>query len=285
MNSHARDDGFHEIQLNGKQLVFVFMAATVVSVVIFLCGVLVGRGVRVERADLARVSEPSAVDQLRNAIEPGKPPTVQASEDPTKAPPPAPAEGGTANLDGPADAAATGGVAAAAKAADAAAAVVAKPATSAPAPKPTTAPATPATAPAGGTPAPAAGAGTSAPVAAVPKDATAKEAPARAKSVDPSPSAPRAARQAAAADAPASVVPAPDDTRQGWMVQVAATKTRDEADGIAKRLSSKGYTAFVLTNSANVFRVRVGGYRSKRDADAVAAKLRKEERVNPWVTR
>ena len=47
---HVQDDAFHEIQLNGKQLVFLFMAATVVSVVIFLCGVLVGRGVRAERA-------------------------------------------------------------------------------------------------------------------------------------------------------------------------------------------------------------------------------------------
>src|SRR6187551_679042 len=49
LTSHPTDDGFHEIQLNGKQLVFLFMAATVVSVVIFLCGVLVGRGVRAER--------------------------------------------------------------------------------------------------------------------------------------------------------------------------------------------------------------------------------------------
>ena len=40
------EDGFHEIQLSGKQLVFLFMATTVVSVVIFLCGVLVGRGVK-----------------------------------------------------------------------------------------------------------------------------------------------------------------------------------------------------------------------------------------------
>src|SRR5206468_12571777 len=48
--SQIQDDGFHEIQLNGKQLVFLFMAVTVVSVVIFLCGVLVGRGVRAERA-------------------------------------------------------------------------------------------------------------------------------------------------------------------------------------------------------------------------------------------
>jgi cell division protein FtsN len=45
----THDDGFHEIQLNGKQLVFLFMAVTVVSVVIFLCGVLVGRGVRLDR--------------------------------------------------------------------------------------------------------------------------------------------------------------------------------------------------------------------------------------------
>ena len=39
----VQDEGFHEIQLNGKQVVFLFMVATVVSVVIFLCGVLVGR--------------------------------------------------------------------------------------------------------------------------------------------------------------------------------------------------------------------------------------------------
>ncbi|MEZ5290518.1 MAG: SPOR domain-containing protein [Vicinamibacterales bacterium] len=42
----SSDDGVREIQLSGKQLVFLFMAVTVVSVVIFLCGVLVGRGVQ-----------------------------------------------------------------------------------------------------------------------------------------------------------------------------------------------------------------------------------------------
>ena len=31
MASETPDDGFHEIQLNGKQLVFLFMAATVVA--------------------------------------------------------------------------------------------------------------------------------------------------------------------------------------------------------------------------------------------------------------
>jgi septal ring-binding cell division protein DamX len=45
----AGDEGLHEIQLNGKQLVFLFMSSTVVAVVIFLCGVMVGRGVQARR--------------------------------------------------------------------------------------------------------------------------------------------------------------------------------------------------------------------------------------------
>lgn len=53
MAHELHDDGFHEIQLSGKQLVFLFMATTVVSIVIFLCGVLVGRGVQGGRATIA----------------------------------------------------------------------------------------------------------------------------------------------------------------------------------------------------------------------------------------
>jgi cell division septation protein DedD len=61
MATTTHDDGFHEIQLNGKQLVFLFMAVTVVSVVIFLSGVLVGRGVRMDRGgSIAGVADASA---------------------------------------------------------------------------------------------------------------------------------------------------------------------------------------------------------------------------------
>lgn len=45
------DQGFHEIQLSGKQLVFLFMSAVVLAVVIFLLGVAVGRSVRDAAAD------------------------------------------------------------------------------------------------------------------------------------------------------------------------------------------------------------------------------------------
>ncbi|PYR76362.1 MAG: hypothetical protein DMF87_18405, partial [Acidobacteria bacterium] len=57
------DEGLHEIQLNGKQLVFLFMASTVVAVVIFLCGVMVGRGVRAQRpAEAVEASVDAATD-------------------------------------------------------------------------------------------------------------------------------------------------------------------------------------------------------------------------------
>lgn len=68
------EDGFHEIQLSGKQLVFLFMATSVVLVVIFLCGVLVGRDVRAGRdaeqpIDSAVATEPRS-DLPPPAVEP-----------------------------------------------------------------------------------------------------------------------------------------------------------------------------------------------------------------------
>src|SRR3954453_7006473 len=62
MTHDMADDGFHEIQLSGKQLVFLFMATTAVSVMIFLLGVLVGRDVRggrVSEATEAALTPPS----------------------------------------------------------------------------------------------------------------------------------------------------------------------------------------------------------------------------------
>jgi hypothetical protein len=84
LSHDTAEDGFHEIQLSGKQLVFLFMTATIVSVFIFLCGVLVGRGARDAR--------------LGDAVEASAPPIESAAEPqvadagPPSAEPPAPAE-------------------------------------------------------------------------------------------------------------------------------------------------------------------------------------------------
>jgi cell division septation protein DedD len=75
MASTTQDDGFHEIQLNGKQLVFLFMAVTVVSVVIFLLGVLVGRGVRAE----GPAGEPLVAQQEPAQSVPEPPPAAATS--------------------------------------------------------------------------------------------------------------------------------------------------------------------------------------------------------------
>ena len=74
----------------------------------------------------------------------------------------------------------------------------------------------------------------------------------------------------------------------GFVVQVASLKSRGEADAIAKRLSSKGFPSFVTTPGSSgpkVFRVRVGKYADRQQAETVARKLEKEEQFKPWITR
>ena len=80
------DDAFHEIQLSGKQLVFLFMATTAVSVAIFLLGVMVGRSVRADSITVdptvAAASEPPPATQSEPAALPADPPPAVAPADP-----------------------------------------------------------------------------------------------------------------------------------------------------------------------------------------------------------
>jgi cell division septation protein DedD len=80
------EDGFHEIHLSGKHVVFLFMATTVIAVVVFLCGVLVGRGVR------SRQSQDTLLDPVATAaaVTPAATPVPAADAGPQAAEPPAP---------------------------------------------------------------------------------------------------------------------------------------------------------------------------------------------------
>jgi cell division septation protein DedD len=228
----TQDEAFHEIQLNGKQLVFLFMAATVVSVVIFLCGVLVGRNVRAERA---QVDVPSTSADLTPSSAPAQ---TSAAEN-------APVYTGLDKPSSKDD-------------------LLKKPERSAKAE---------AHAPAA-TPLPA-----SAPVPE-PKAATPPETP---------PAAAPAPEKAAPPSVPApSATAGSEPSDKGYAVQIAAVNARSEADAMAKRLASKGYSAYVLAPASGtpaVYRVRVGKFPTKREAETVAAKLQKEEQLKPWVTR
>lgn len=88
----ASDEGFREIQLKGKQLVFLFMATTIVAVVIFLCGVMVGRGVRnTTTATADTAAGPAPTGDLTAA--PDAPAATRAAAPAaTTPPPPEPAE-------------------------------------------------------------------------------------------------------------------------------------------------------------------------------------------------
>ncbi len=225
------DDGFHEIQLSGKQLAFLVMMTLSGLVLTFLLGVQVGRGVRAERG-----------------------------EDPVDAAPAA----STASAD-------TGAAAA-------------------PAEPPAPTPETPLSYPErlSGTPPsetlkPQAEAPP--PVQTRPAEPTPPPAPAAAETRATPPPAASTPPPAAAARAAATV---PTSGRPGrWVVQVISLKNRAGAAEITQKLIAKGYPAFMLPPSGapTLYRVQIGKYGDRNEADRVARRLTREEGYKPEVKR
>ena len=225
------------------------MAATVVSVVIFLCGVLVGRGARPASPDPATVaSAESVVTEIPVETPANTPPVTTQPE--AAEPPPTPADELTyyerLEKDKPP-------------------AETLKPADARrqkPAPPP--------------------------PASSVARANPPAAAPATTPVVTPAPPTP-AAPPPVSAPAPAPTSTSGEPGGPGYVVQVAALQVRGEADTIAKRLSGKGYPAYVTAPasgaSAPIYRVRVGKYKSRREAEQVAARLEREEQFKPWISR
>jgi cell division protein FtsN len=84
------DESFREIQLSGKQLIALFMAAAVVLIATFLSGVLVGRGVRSQQEPVtltnAEQAPAGAIDPT--ASKPAPSPEPPAQQTPPATPPP-----------------------------------------------------------------------------------------------------------------------------------------------------------------------------------------------------
>jgi hypothetical protein len=224
------DDGFHEIHLSGKQLFALFMATVVVSVVIFLIGVFVGRNVRTQQLAAAeRVSESSAAFT------------------------PAP---------------------------------VRQPAPAAATPDPATEAAEPPTPPAETSPESnelsykrrLEGQSSSESLKAQPPAAAApRQAPAQAHATAP-PAAPQPT------SGPSTIgTPLPGT----WVIQIHVLRDRDAAAGIVRRLTSKGYPAFLVAAGppTGSYKVQVGKYKDRGEAQKVIERLKKEEQFNPWITR
>jgi len=239
----AADEGFHEIQLSGKQLVFLFIVTTTVIVVVFLCGVKVGRGVRAVQGDdadqVAAAAPAAAQPQPKPAAEAGPPATE----------PPAPAAETPEELS------------------------YHKRLQGAAAPAETLKPET--------EPKPEASSG-SAPKS--PSGATGRQAATPAPAPGNSPAA--SARQPstpADAGVPSSGKPG------AWVVQVIATRDREVAGSVVKKLAGKGYPAFLVSPAAGAaqpfYKVHVGRYSDRGEAEQISARIKKEEQFQSWITR
>lgn len=208
------EEGFHEIQLSGKQLVFLFMATTVVSVVIFLLGVIVGRQVKAETL---------IADATGTSLE-------FAADVPQPTAPDAPV--GEAQVTGD----------------------------------------------------------TPTPVEEEPDQFSYHERlqqQSAAAAEEPPPATPE---EPVAADPALETPPAPAaPATSGWVVQIGAYKDRATADRIVSTLTRQQFPAFVLAPTAGsptaTFRVRVGPYSERREAESVAGRLQREHQYSPFVTR
>jgi cell division protein FtsN len=195
------DDQYREFHLAGKQLVFLFMSATVVAVVIFLCGVMVGRGVPTARpADPVEFSAATVADDPSETGQPQDTPLPESTA--------------LAAIDEPAFSER----------------LVSPP--------------------------------------AVPETLEPLDPPVREAAPPPPPTPPPAPVVRASAPAPKS------RSKRQWTVQVMSFNKRDAAETLSGKLR-KEYPARVMSADGH-FRVRIGEYQDREDAEAVAARLRKQ---------
>jgi cell division septation protein DedD len=129
------------------------------------------------------------------------------------------------------------------------------------------------------------------PAAETPEPAQATPERAAPKAPDPTraPRPPRAAKVPTVRPAPSQLAAASASREpEAWTVQVSAFRSRALAEELRSRLAARGFDAYVfpsLTEDGRPrYRVRVGAYPSRGDAEGVAGELRSERGLNPLVT-
>jgi len=211
---------------SAKQLVFLAIMATVVAVIVFLCGVLVGRGVPARHTAMGTVSDvlPRGSAQVVIGV-----PEVPTSEDGETASP----------LVGLSYFERLSGIEPVVEAVE---------------------------------------------LQSVGQDASTTEG-----------DAPDAAPAVAVTEGsvpPLTTPSAPEETGPSpaggmFVLQVTALRESAEANQMAEGLVASGYPAFVVAPAADapvaVFRVRVGPYADRAEAEAAGRRLEAEQRLKPWV--
>jgi cell division septation protein DedD len=247
----AQDDYYYEIQLTNKQLVFYFMAGATGLILSFLAGVMVGRGVDSNGADVQAsrpvVEERVVAEEAAKASAPPAPADLTYAQrlesektDDGLERPKAPAVGKSSPA----------------------------PAEKAPEKTPTRTAA-------------------AAPPPVVPKvgSGAAAQPPAARTAPPMAESKPAVKTTPPAAPAPDTVS---TSAGKGFTVQVGAFKDKATANSVVTRLKGKGFAAYVMSPGATeggLFVVRVGSYPQRTDAERVEAKLRDQEKFRPYIVK
>ena len=124
-----------------------------------------------------------------------------------------------------------------------------------------------------------------------PPPTAARGRPAAPPRPQPTPSRPT---QVAAVPAPSAVAPQVPQAAPGgvepqlWTIQVSSFRSKALAEELRARLQTRGLDAYLLsaaTEEGRVrYRVRVGAYQSRSEAERVASELRSERTLSPFVT-
>ncbi|MDP2168417.1 MAG: SPOR domain-containing protein [Thermodesulfovibrionales bacterium] len=102
----------------------------------------------------------------------------------------------------------------------------------------------------------------------------------------PEPAAPLVSKPQAGKKTPEKSVvkPSPDSI---FSVQAGAFKKKTDAESLKRRLSAKGYSAYLLDGdggiSGGVFKVRIGRFPDRKEAEAIALKLKNSEGIPAFV--
>ena len=206
------DDRSRGVYLDGKHLVFVFMACAVVAVVVFLCGVLVGRGVPLGRtaADGAMLTPTQVVS-----------------------------DGGTDSVGGDS---------------------------------------------------PPAGPGEQAGTALSYSGRLGKTPPAEHLQVQAESGPPQPPAESVPPEVGEALGAEADSSGGSHFVQLEATTKRAEAVAAVRYLKTKGFDAFMIEpgpgDKPATFRVRVGAFTTRKEAEALAQRITRETRYKRfWLTR
>lgn len=129
-----------------------------------------------------------------------------------------------------------------------------------------------------------------APLSSTPRESAKKAASApketQQKSVTPK-SESRSASPESGESTATTTGPAPPPGSQFWTIQVSAYRSRGLAEELKQSLRSAGYDAYLMQvggeDGKSRYRVRVGSYPARVEADRVAERLKTERSLSPFV--